>query len=76
MDSSTIEYIINKFTDNEDGVRNIKRKIEDIFLKINLLRLIDNNQKDNKINIEYKIDNLVFPLNIDNNIVNNLLLVK
>jgi ATP-dependent Lon protease len=76
IDSSTIEYIINKFTDNEDGVRNIKRKIEDIFLKINLLRLIDNNIKDNKINIEYKIDNLIFPLNIDNTIVNNLLLVK
>ena len=76
IDSSTIEYIINKFTDNEDGVRNIKRKIEDIFLKINLLRLIDNNQKDNKINIEYKIENLIFPLNIDNTIVNNLLSTK
>ena len=76
INSETIEYIINKFTDNEDGVRNIKRKIEDIFLKINLLRLIDNNIKDNKINIEYKIDNLVFPLNIDNTIVNNLLCNK
>jgi ATP-dependent Lon protease len=76
INSETIEYIINKFTDNEDGVRNIKRKIEDIFLKINLLRLIDNNIKDNKINIEYKIDNLVFPLTIDNTIVNNLLSTK
>lgn len=76
IDSSTIEYIINKFTDNEDGVRNIKRKIEDIFLKINLLRLIDNKDQNNIINIEYKIDNLVFPLTIDNTIVNNLLSTK
>lgn len=71
IDASTIEYIINNFTNNEEGVRNIKRKIEDIFLKINLLRLIGTN--DNIVNIQYKIDNLVFPLNITKNIVNNLL---
>ncbi len=71
ISSETIEYIINNFTENEDGVRNIKRKIEDIFLKINLLFLINN--QNNMINIDYKIDNLTFPLNINNNIVNNLL---
>ena len=73
IDSETIKYIINKFTDNEDGVRNIKRKIEDIFLKINLLRLIDSKDETNLINIEYKLENLVFPLIINNTIVNNLL---
>lgn len=73
IDPSTIEYIINNFTNNEEGVRNIKRKIEDIFLKINLLRLIGTNDNNNIINIQYKIDNLVFPLNITKNIVNNLL---
>ena len=73
IDSETIKYIINKFTTNEDGVRNIKRKIEDIFLKINLLRLIDSKDETNLINIQYKLENLVFPLIINNNIVNDLL---
>jgi ATP-dependent Lon protease len=40
IDTYNIKYIINKYTNNEEGVRNIKRCIEDLFLKINLLRLI------------------------------------
>jgi ATP-dependent Lon protease len=69
----TIKYIINEYTDNEDGVRNIKRIIEDLFLKINLLKLIKNSESKNKIDIHYNIDNLSFPLNITIQIVNNLI---
>ena len=72
IDSYNIKYIILNYTNNEEGVRNIKRCIEDIFLKINLLRLIKNNDK-NMIDIKYNIDNLKFPLNITEDIINNLL---
>lgn len=38
IDDDTIEYIINHYT-NEPGVRELKRKIEKIFLKLNILRI-------------------------------------
>ncbi len=67
-----IKYIINTFTNNEEGVRNIKRIIEELFLKINLLKLMKNDE-NNIIDIYYKINNLVFPLTLDKNSVDNLL---
>lgn len=35
-----IEYIINEFTEKEDGVRNLKRCLEIIYKKLNLYRLM------------------------------------
>ena len=67
-----IKYIINTYTNNEEGVRNIKRIIEELFLKINLLKLMKNDD-NNVIDIYYKINNLSFPLIINKNIVDNLL---
>lgn len=72
FDNEIIKMIINTYTENEYGVRNIKRKIEDIILKLNLLKLT-NHTTINQINIDYKIEKLSFPLNITENIVNNLL---
>jgi ATP-dependent Lon protease len=44
IDDSIIEYIIYNYTSlNEDGVRGIKKILENIFLKINVLRFINNN---------------------------------
>jgi ATP-dependent Lon protease len=78
LDSCVIKYIIDKYTRNEDGVRNIKRCIDDLFLKINLLKLIKNNGKGNNdtIDMEYKINNLKFPLKLTNEIVDTLFNVK
>jgi len=73
---NNIKYIINKYTNNEEGVRNIKRCIEDLFLKINLLRLIKDSDTKNMIDIEYKINNLNFPLNITTIIIDDLLKSK
>ena len=68
-----ISFVIKpKYTEKEEGVRNIKRKIEELFLKINLLRLMKNDN-ENLLNIEYKINNLNFPLNITIEIIDNLL---
>ena len=68
---NTIKYIIQNYTYEEQGVRNIKRIIEDLFLKINLLKLIKENT--DIINVKYKIENLIFPLNLTIEIICNLL---
>ena len=70
--SDVIKYIINKYTNNEEGVRNIKRIIEELFLKINLLKLMKSDI-NNTIQIKYNIPNLEFPLDVNNDIVDNLL---
>ena len=72
IDDNTIQFIINEYTNNELGIRNIKRCIEDIFLKINLLKLMKNNDK-NMIDINYHIENLSFPLSININIIKKLM---
>jgi ATP-dependent Lon protease len=69
--NDTIKFVINTYTHNEDGVRNIKRVMEEIFLKINLLKLIKTNKTN--IGIEYNIRNLLFPLTITCDIIKNLL---
>jgi ATP-dependent Lon protease len=74
INDDNIKYIINKFTNNEEGVRNIKRCIEDLFLKINLLKLIKNNDNINIFDIHYNINNLSFPLYITTNIIDDLLM--
>lgn len=38
-----LEYIINDFTDKEDGVRNLKRCLEIVYKKLNLYRLMKPN---------------------------------
>jgi ATP-dependent Lon protease len=68
---NTIKYIIQNYTHEEPGVRNIKRIIEDLFLKINLLKLIKENT--DFINVKYKIENLTFPLILTIEIICNLL---
>jgi ATP-dependent Lon protease len=70
--SDVIKYIINKYTSNEEGVRNIKRIIEELFLKINLLKLMKSDI-NNTIQIKYNIPNLEFPLDVNIDIVDNLL---
>jgi len=70
--SDVIKYIINQYTNNEEGVRNIKRIIEELFLKINLLKLMKSDI-NNTIQIKYNIENLEFPLDINIDIVDNLL---
>jgi ATP-dependent Lon protease len=70
VDSEMIRYIILRYTSTEEGVRNIKRSMEDLFLKINLLRLMKNK---NDIDMKYHIENLTFPLKITKEIIDNLL---
>ena len=40
INDETIDYIIDNYTENESGVRNLKRCLEIIFTKLNLFRLM------------------------------------
>ena len=41
LTDENIKYIINNFTNSEDGVRNLKRCLETIYKKINLYKYIE-----------------------------------
>ena len=88
FDDKIIEYIIEKYASNEKGVRNLKRSLEEIFMKINLMRLtiinsedkvkvIDTNTEKPKESSKeerlYSINNFKLPLILTTDIVNNLL---
>jgi len=60
-----IKHIINNFT-NEEGVRELKRKLETIILKINLMRFTD-------IDLDYRIKDFKFPITLSLQNVENLL---
>ena len=66
----TIHYIIDNFTQEENGVRNLKRCLEIIYTKLNLYRLMKPGsnlfEQDMSLNIE-------FPLTVTIDIVNKLI---
>ena len=69
-----LEYIINNFTDKEDGVRNLKRCLEIIYTKLNLYRLMKPETKlFNSENMITK-EKINFPLNLTTEIVDKLLI--
>jgi hypothetical protein len=67
---STLNYIIDTYTEKEDGVRNLKRCIEIIYKKLNLYRLVKPGttlfEKENTLTVE-------FPFTVTNDITNNLI---
>jgi ATP-dependent Lon protease len=65
-----IKYLINNYTNNEDGVRNIKRVFENLLLKINLIKLMKNNSNLNCFDYNIK---LFFPLDLTVDIIKKLL---
>jgi ATP-dependent Lon protease len=68
----TITHVIQDFTD-EKGVRNLKRCLEAIISKINVLRLTTATPKENKgFKLPYSIDNFKFPITVQKNMVSKL----
>ena len=67
---ATLNYIIDNYTEKEDGVRNLKRCIEIVYKKLNLYRLVKPGttlfENDNTLTVE-------FPFTVTNDIVNNLI---
>mgnify|MGYP003964138171 CR=1 FL=1 len=67
-----LEYIIKDFTENESGVRNLKRCLEIIYTKLNLYRLMK--PEENLFETSLKIDKkVVFPFELKQEIVDKLL---
>jgi ATP-dependent Lon protease len=64
---SNIEYIILNYCASEPGVRELKRCIETILRRINVLKY------SKKIKLNYSLDKFKFPLEIQNNIIDELL---
>ena len=65
FDDIILEYIINNFTEKEEGVRNLKRCLEIIYTKLNLYRLMKPDTTlfvtENMINR----DKICFPLKLN-----------
>ena len=78
IDNDTIRYIVENYTEGEEGVRNLRRNISDIISKINILNLINNTSDDSKKTdiVTFDIKNFNLPLNISIDIVNTLLGIK
>jgi ATP-dependent Lon protease len=63
-----IKNIIENFTDNEQGVRNLKRCLETIISKVNMYELLYDNENDkSSIDLDYSIENFSIPYNVKEN---------
>jgi len=69
----SIQYIIENFCDNEDGVRNLKRCIETIHTKLNLFRLLKDKSHTIMCETDLKCLKVEFPIVITKDIINVLI---
>ena len=68
--SETIDYIVENFTEGENGVRNLKRCLEIIHTKLNLYRLMKPESKLFEKEMSLKVE---FPFTVTNDIVSKLI---
>ena len=66
----TIEYICDKYTDGEKGVRNLKRCLEIIYGKLNLFRLME---KDSKLFDGEEVIQIEYPFTVTTKVVDKLI---
>ena len=65
-----LEYIINKYTEKEEGVRNLKRCIENIISKINIYYLTGETEN---VDLNFKIKDFKLPYTIKRDDIDNFL---
>ena len=73
INDDVLYYIIENYTSNEKGVRNIKRCLEIIYSKINLFRLMKPNTNLFANDIKIKVE---FPCHITKDMIDNLLKIS
>ena len=74
FDDSIIEYIVNKNKKNDKGVRELKRNIDTICKRVDILRSsIDKDGKYGVLDWTFKIEHLVFPLKLNKKHIDILL---
>ena len=66
----TLHYIIEQYTNKEEGVRNLKRCVEIIYTKVNLFRLMKPDENLFEKDIPIKVS---FPFTVTRDIVDKLL---
>lgn len=69
FNNDNIKYIIENYTNKEQGVRNLKRCLELIYTKCNLYRFI---KPDNEL-FKNEITNITFPINVDTKLIDSIL---
>ena len=67
INDEILEYIINTYTNKEEGVRNLKRCIESIISKINIYYLTG----DSNIDLNFKIKDFKLPYTINRDDIDN-----
>uniref|UniRef100_A0A6C0IY09 AAA+ ATPase domain-containing protein n=1 Tax=viral metagenome TaxID=1070528 RepID=A0A6C0IY09_9ZZZZ len=86
FDNEILKYIIENYTEKEEGVRNLKRALTSIISKINILKLLsgvkDKSNNTDNITLDisknqnlvtFNIKNFKLPLKLENSIVDVLL---
>jgi len=75
FDDKIIECIIENYTQKEEGVRNLKRCLENIVSKVNMYELLyDDINKCCSIDLDYKIDDFCIPYIVKKNDLDILLM--
>ena len=70
-----ILYIIKNYTENEQGVRNLKRCIDSIISKINIYMLTHNpNDPESTKHLSFQIKDFKMPITLTNPIIDSLLI--
>ena len=70
IEDTALDYIIDNYTEKEDGVRNLKRCLEIIYTKLNLYRLMPENSPLFKDEKSLKVE---FPFIVTTEIVDKLI---
>ena len=65
-----IKHIIEKYTDEEKGVRNLKRCLEIIYSKLNLYKFM---KPGSELFGEKIVENIEFPYNLNKEIIEKVL---
>ena len=74
FDNEILKYIIDRYTDNENGVRKLKRCIETICMKINTSKLLGEYVKE--LNLSTSKINITLPIKLSREHIDVLLHVK
>ena len=70
IEDAVLEHIINQYTEDEKGVRNLKRCLEIIYTKLNLYRLM---KPDSKLFEKEKTIKIKFPFTVNRDTVEKLI---
>jgi ATP-dependent Lon protease len=70
IDNDTMRYIIEKYTQEEDGVRNLKRCLETIYRKINLFKLMRPGENLFSKDLDFKVE---FPVELTMDVIDKII---